>query len=162
MRSIPFPVLMQAYPRRRDISREVLFHQLGWDDLIPNPAYHDTCAIRASLALLRSGVHIPDGRLQVRAGTHKGKMIEPGQIKLSHILARPLMLGNPEKAGSGPAIAELIGRRSGIVSFFHLIPGLYEGGHIDIISPQLGGAGELACGNDCYWTSKEAWFWPLE
>lgn len=78
------------------------------------------------------------------------------------ILARPSMLGQPERFDSGQALADGIGTRSGIVSFFHLIPGVYEGRHIDIVSPLLGGAGALACGSDCYWTSKQAWFWHLQ
>ena len=161
MRAIPFAVLMKEYPRKRDIDHDALFRLLGWDDLIKNPTYANTCAIRVSLALLRAGVHIPGGRLQVKIGAHKGKMIEPGQARLSMILSRPTMLGAPEKF-SGSAIGEGIGQRSGIVSFFRLIPGIYEGGHIDIVSPLLGGAGALACGTDCYWTSKELWFWPLK
>lgn len=162
MRAIPFAVLMKAYPRKRDIDRDALFRLLGWDDLIKNAAYANTCAIRVSLALLRSGVHIPGGRLPVKIGAHKGKMIEPGQAKLSMILARPTMLGTPEKFSGGTGTVDGIGQRSGIVSFFRLIPGLYEGGHIDIVSPLLGGTGALACGTDCYWTSKQVWFWPLK
>lgn len=160
-RAIQFAVLMAAYPRKRDIDHDALFRLLGWDDLIPNPAYANTCAVRVSLALLRSGVRIPDGRMAIRAGTHRGKMIEPGQAKLSAILARQSMLGQPERFGSGPAMTDGIGARSGIVSFFNIVPGVYEGGHIDIVSPLLGGAGALACGTDCYWTSKQAWFWPM-
>lgn len=74
-------------------------------------------------------------------------MIEPGQARLSMILSRPTMLGAPEKLSGGPAIGE---------------GGIYEGGHIDIVSPLFGRAGALACGTDCYWTSKEVWFWPLK
>jgi hypothetical protein len=159
MRAVPFAVLMKAYPRKRDIDHDTLFRLLGWDDLIPNPAYANTCAIRVSLALLRSGIHIPDGRIAVKIGTHKGKKIEPGQAKLSAILSRPSMLGAPEKFGN-QEIEARIGERSGIVSFFQLIPGIYGGGHIDIVSPMLGGV--RACGTECYWTSKEAWFWPLQ
>lgn len=162
MRAIQFAVLMKAYPRKRDIDHDALFRLLGWNELIKNPAYANTCAIRVSLALLRSGVHIPGGRIPIKIGTNKGKRIEPGQAKLSMILARPAMLGTPEKFSGGPAMLDGIGQRSGIVSFFRLIPGVYEGGHIDIVSPLLGGAGALACGTDCYWTSKEVWFWPLQ
>jgi hypothetical protein len=159
MQAIPFAVLMKAYPRKRDTDHDALFRLLGWDDLIPNPAYANTCAIRVSLALLRSGVHIPEGRLQIKAGTHKGKMIEPGQAKLSLILAKPSMLGKPEKYEHGK-MEDGVGDRSGIVSFFQLIPGLYMGGHIDIVSPVLGGI--RACGTDCYWSAQEVWFWPLQ
>jgi len=68
------------------------------------------------------------------------------------------MLGKPEKF-SGPTLLAGIGSRGGIVSFFRLTPGLYEGGHIDIVSPMLGGMS--ACGTSCYWASVETWFWPL-
>ena len=69
------------------------------------------------------------------------------------------MLGNPERY-AGPKMLLEIGSRSGIVSFFRLQPGIYDGGHIDIVSPVLGGIS--ACGTSCYWTSGEAWFWPLK
>jgi hypothetical protein len=97
--------------------------------------------------------------MAIRAGTHKGKMIEPGQAKLSMILCRPSMFGKPEKYGAAN-MEQGIGDRTGVVSFFHLIPGIYDHGHIDVVSPMLGGV--RACGTDCYWTSKEAWFWPLQ
>jgi len=159
MRKIPAAVMLKAYPRRRDIDHDALFRLLGWDDLIKNSTYENTCAIRVSLALIRCGVHIPDGRIPIKTGTHKGKLIEPGQARLSATLCRQSMLGKPEKF-SNAAMDAGIGNRSGIVSFFQLIPGIYMHGHIDVISPQLGGM--RACGTDCYWTAKEAWFWPLE
>lgn len=155
---LTFGVLMMNYPRKREVERDVLFREIGWDDLIPNPSYQDTCAIRVSLALIRSGITIP-GRIAIKTGPHKGKMIEPGQAKLSAILSRPSMLGKPQKFPGQTAILETSGR-SGIVSFFRLIPGRYEGGHIDIVSPRLGGA--TACGSSCHWTSAETWFWALE
>lgn len=159
MLQISASILLKNYPRKREVDRETLFRQLGWDDLIKNPAYENTCAIRVSLALIRSSVTIPGGRIPIKADPHKGKKIEPGQAKLSAILSRPSMLGEPEKY-SGPESVMKIGSRSGIVSFFRLTPGLYEGGHIDIVSPMLGGVS--ACGTSCYWSSAEAWFWPLK
>lgn len=166
-RAIQFAVLMASYPRKHtpdhknEVDHDALLRLIGWDDLINDPAYANTCAVRVSLALIRSGVHIPDGRMAIRAGTHKGKMIEPGQARLAMILARPSMFGKPETFAGGNETYLGIGQRSGIVSFFHAVPGVYEGGHIDIVSPAMGGGGSLACGNDCYWTSKEVWFWPL-
>src|SRR5438067_5385461 len=65
MRAIPAAVIVTAYPRKRDIDHDALFHLLGWDDLIKNPDYANTCAVRVSLALIRSGVHIPDGRIPI-------------------------------------------------------------------------------------------------
>jgi len=155
---VPFGVLMKNYPSNRVVGRDKLFKQIGWDDLITNPGYGNTCAIRVSFALIRSGVTIPGGRIPIRTGPLKGKMIEPGQAKLSAILSRAAMLGQPEKF-SGSGMIDGVGRRSGIVSFFRLTPGSYEGGHIDIVAPQLGGM--QVCGSACYWTSKEVWFWPL-
>lgn len=157
---VPFSVLAKHYPRKRDVSAAALFRELGWDDLIGNPAYENTCAIRVSLALIRSGVTIPGGRMAIKKeGPLKGKMIEPGQAKLSAILTRSSMLGKPQKF-SGPRAFMEIESRSGIVSFFRLTPGVYEGGHIDIVSPMVGGAS--ACETGCYWTSAETWFWPLK
>lgn len=156
---LPFSVLAKHYPRKRDVPSTVLFRELGWDDLIKDPSYQNTCAIRVSLALIRSGVTIPGGRMAIKKdGPFKGKMIEPGQAKLSAILSRKSMLGAPQKY-SGPRAFVEIGNRSGIVSFFRLTPGVYEGGHIDIVSPMLGGISP--CGTGCYWTSAETWFWPL-
>lgn len=159
MLSLPFRVLMNHYPRKRQVDHDALFREIGWDDLIKNPSFENTCAMRVSLALIRCGVAIPDGRMPIKTGPHKGKLIEPGQAKLSHILARASMFGNPEKFGPTKAV-DGIGSRSGVVSFWHLIPGLYEGGHIDLVSPDFGGVHE--CGSGCHWTSGEIWFWPLK
>lgn len=158
MLNLPFHVLLKNYPRRRDIDHDALFREIGWDDLIKNDAYENTCATRVSLALIKSGVTIPGGRIPIKTGPFKGKRIEPGQVNLSHILAGPAMFGRPEKFATQQAPAG-IGQRSGIVSFFHLVPGIYEHGHIDIVSPLLGKLRE--CGTDCFWTSKEVWFWEL-
>ncbi|GAB3437871.1 type VI secretion system amidase effector protein Tae4 [Massilia solisilvae] len=158
MQSLSFAVLKQNYPRKIDVDHDALFREIGWDDLIGNPAYENTCATRVSLALIRSGITIPGGRIAIKKGPFKGQMIEPGQDKLSHILATRSMFGSPEKFSTKQAESS-IGLRSGIVSFFRLIPGVYEHGHIDIVSPQLGGI--RVCGTGCYWSSREIWFWPL-
>lgn len=155
---VPFSALMKNYPSNRVVGRDVLFKQIGWDDLIKNGNFTNTCAIRVSLALIRSGVTIPSERMPIRAGEFKGKRIELGQAKLSAILARRSMLGMPEKFSAATAM-EGVGMRRGLVSFFRLVPGIYEGGHIDIVAPQLGGM--QVCGSSCYWTSQEVWFWPL-
>ena len=52
-----------------------------------------------------------------------------------------------------------LSRLSGIVSFWELMPGIYDHGHIDIVSAPTGGI--RAYGSDCYWTSTEIWFWQL-
>lgn len=159
MLQLPFHVLMRNYPRKMDITHDALFKEIGWDDLIKNDAYANTCATRVSLGLIKSGITIPGARMAIKAGPFKGKRIEPGHVSLSHILAGPAMFGRPEKFTTEQSESG-IGTRSGIISFFHLIPGVYEHGHIAIISPDLGGV--RTCGTGCYWTSKQVWFWPLK
>ncbi|TFW28585.1 T6SS effector amidase Tae4 family protein [Massilia horti] len=166
MLKLQFNVLAANYPQRDLVPTRELFREIGWDDLIRDPKYENTCATRVSLALIKSGVIIPDARMPIRKGPFKNHRIEPGQEKLSHILARSSMLGPPEKHKNdrGQAFGE-IGDRRGVVSFFHLIPGLYEGGHIDIVSPQFQRANkpsESRCGTACHWTSGEVWFWPFQ
>lgn len=154
----PFNVLWNNYSSNKSVLKPELFKEIGWNDLINNDVYANTCAIRVSLALIKSGVTIPEGRMPIRAGTHRGKKIEPGQAKLSNILAMKSMLGKPEKFKSGE-YEDGIGNRTGIVSFFHLVPGVYENGHIDLVAPQAGGS--KRCASDCWWSSKEVWFWPI-
>lgn len=159
MLGLSFSVLQNNFSPKQLVKPPDLFKEIGWDDLIGNSSYENTCAIRLSLALIKSGVTIPDARMAIKTGPHKGKRIEPGQGKLSLILERKSMLGAPEKFKTEEH-EKAIGNRSGIVSFFHLFPGIYENGHIDIISSANGGPKK--CGSDCYWASKEVWFWPLK
>jgi hypothetical protein len=103
----PFNVLWNNYSSNSIIKLPELFKEIGWDDLINNDVYANTCAIRVSLALIKSGVTIPEGRMPIKAGIHRGKRIDPGQSKLSHILAKKSMLGQPEKfkAGEYPPVS---------------------------------------------------------
>lgn len=154
-----FNTLWHNYHSSHIIKRPELFKEIGWDDLINNAAYENTCAIRISLALIKCGITIPDGRMQIKKGVYKGKRIEPGQAKLSLVLARASMLATPEKFKAREH-ENGIGNRTGIVSFFHLMPGIYENGHIDLVAPHDGGPRK--CASDCWWSSKEVWFWPLK
>ena len=79
----PF-VIWNNYPRSE--KREPLFAELGWSDIADNPSYKDTCAIRMSIALLRSGVTLPGAPMRVNAGKLKGKRVEQRQHKLSDML----------------------------------------------------------------------------
>ena len=153
-----FAALSMNYSSNRHVSQEALYKEIGWDDLIGKSAYINTCAIRVSLALIKSGVNVR-GRMAIKNGPHKGKLIEPGQAKLSNILAEATFLGAPEKFKTADADKN-IGNRRGVVSFWQ-VPGYLNGngGHIDIVSPAMGGI--RFCGSDCYWTSKEVWFWAL-
>jgi hypothetical protein len=157
MWKLSFPVLQNNFSSNKDLKAADLFKEIGWDDLIENPSYENTCAIRMSLALIKSGMHVP-GRMAIKKGPYKGKRIEMGQRNLSQLLAHSSRLGAPEKF-SGSGAMRAIGKRSGIVSFWRLVPGLYEHGHIDIVSDATGRL--RACASDCYWTSKEVWFWEV-
>lgn len=153
-----FSVLATNYSSNRVVSKDDLFKEIGWDDLISKPEYNNTCAIRVSLALVKSGVSVR-GRMKINKGDHKGKLIEPGQAKLSNMLAGAAYFGLPEKYKTTEAESK-IRLRSGVISFWK-IPGYLggAGGHIDIVAPALGGI--RACGSQCFWDSTEVWFWPL-
>lgn len=153
-----FHALERNYPRKDSIERAQLFQEIGWEDLIDNTAYHNTCAIRMSLALIKTGIHVP-GRIAIKKGPFKGKRIEPGQGSLSKMLATMSLFGEPEKFDK-KSVSTGIGIRRGVISFFR-IPSYLDGqgGHIDIIMPSTGGF--MACASGCYFTAKEYWFWEL-
>lgn len=150
-----FASLSRHYP---DVeSREDLLKRIGWGDVLDNPAFKDTCAIRMSVGLVGAGVSIPGARMSVKAGHLKGKSIEPGQAKLSQILKRAW--GLPEVYRNGRAAEEGIGRRSGVISFFRINGGMMDGGHIDLVKPSANGF--LECARSCHFRAAEFWFWPL-
>lgn len=150
-----FQNLFQQFPRND--KREKLLADLGWEDLIPNPAYENTCAIRLSVALVRAGVVLPGARMVAKAGEKtKGQRIEPGQVKLSGILKQ--LWGAPEVYKGELDANAGIGTRRGVVSFFKTALG--EGGHIDLIYP--GERGYLACARSCFFVASKIWFWPLK
>ena len=149
--------LRENYSSVAAVDQGALFREIGWEDLIGKDSFANTCAIRVSLALIKAGVKVK-GRMAIRKGPFKGALIEPGQARLSHMLASPSMLGAPEKFARDDAM-EGIGQRQGVVAFFR-IPGYLggAGGHIDILLPS---AGVKVCGSECYWTCAEVWFWEL-
>ncbi|NHZ99344.1 hypothetical protein F2P46_27045 [Massilia sp. CCM 8734] len=137
--------------------RDNLYEQLGWPDLKNNPAFMDTCAIRMSVGLAGANVVIP-GRLTIKSGPLRGKSVEPGQAKLSHILKR--LWGAPEVYKNRDAARHGIANRSGVVSFFRIHgAGGANGGHIDMIEPD--GHGFHVCAMSCYLDAVEIWCWPL-
>lgn len=150
-----FSVLKSNYPRFEQ--QDALFKGIGWDDLIKNSAFKDTCAIRISVALARSGISLAGGRMLAKAGTIKGMRIEPGQAKLSHLLKR--LWGTPEVYSDEVSAKGGIGQRSGVVSFFQLHAGFIDGGHIDLVWPA--GNNVKECARSCYFGAKTIWFWPL-
>lgn len=156
-----FAAVSKGYPRRKDYPQDEVLRLIGWDDLVNNGNYANTCAIRISIALVSAGMSIP-GRMSIKKGPHKGRLIEPGQAALSNILVSRLMLGAPEKFKGSSAAQSGVGNRSGIISFWRIHP-TWVGdnqGHIDIVSPHEGGY--LACDGGCHFGSAEVWFWPLK
>lgn len=137
--------------------KEDLYAELGWGDLVNNPAFRDTCAIRMSCCLLRAGVHLPGARLQAKAGVLKGQFIEPGQAKLSEILKR--IWGTPEVYKGKPAALAGIGLRAGVISFYQIEGG--NGGHIDMVFQEPGHMFH-DCVRSCYFSAVTIWFWPLQ
>jgi hypothetical protein len=158
MKPPPFAMLMDRYPKSE--IREVLYKQIGWDDVVNHPAYQDTCAIRMSIALASVGVPIFGTNMKIKAGPLKGQRIETGQGRLSHALKQ--LWGQPEVYKSETAANEGIGTRRGVVSFFRIrtlgIP--TNGGHIDLVYPA--GNGFRRCARSCFFDSAAVWFWPLQ
>lgn len=141
-----------SYKSGEDVYREI-GHNL--DDLMKqNPAYENTCAVRMSLALIKSGVDFI-GRLKIKDGAHKGRMIEPGAKLLADQLARPIIFGRPDVFAPRDAIARLSGKK-GVILFWKITG--YGGGHIDLIEAATT---VQTCNSQCYFASKEIWFWPL-
>jgi Type VI secretion system (T6SS), amidase effector protein 4 len=156
-----FSEVFAGYPKKDNYPGSEVLRLIGWDDLINNGNYTNTCAIRVSIALVSAHMSIP-GRMSIKKGSLKGSLIEPGQAKLSRMLARPHLLGAPEKFRTGNNSTQAaIGVRSGVLSFWRLHPEWVSDsqGHIDIVSPQNG---YLQCASDCYFGAAEIWFWPLK
>ncbi|MFP3616332.1 T6SS effector amidase Tae4 family protein, partial [Paraburkholderia sp. SIMBA_050] len=88
------------------------------------------CAIRVSLALIKCGFTL-NGRIAIKKGKYKGKLIEPGQAKLARMLAERQYLGPPEIFPRDDALRS-IGNRRGVIAFWN-IPDYMSGrgGHID-------------------------------
>ena len=140
------------------LSAEDLYDEIGYDKnqlINQNPAYANTCATRMSLALIKSGVQF-QGRLRIKTGPYKGRTIEPGAKLLADQLVQSSVFGYPFIFKSpNPALPELDNRK-GLI-FFWKISG-YGGGHIDLI--EASNSAQI-CSSHCYFSCKEAWFWPL-
>lgn len=119
-----------------------------------NPGYVNTCALRMSLALLKSGVQFT-GRLKIKAGDYKGKSFEPGAKLLADQLKRDSIFGMPKLLTRDNALKFLTNKK-GVILFWK-IDG-YDGGHIDLIES---GTSVQVCNSGCYFACKEIWFWEL-
>ena len=113
-----------SYKSEQDVYKEIGY---DFDGLIKqNSAYVNTCAVRMSLALIKSGVDFV-GRLKIKDGPYKGKTIEPGAKLLADQLARPALFGRPDVFAPRDAITRLSGKK-GVVLFWKIAG--YGGGHI--------------------------------
>ncbi|MFV0491045.1 MAG: type VI secretion system amidase effector protein Tae4 [Pseudorhodobacter sp.] len=159
--SIAYDTLKSHYPSSNTrsaayVSQGDLFREIGWEDFIGNPNYANTCAIRVSLALVRSGVTISPKSHNLLDGDHKGKGVEVNMARLARLLERPNYLGDYEVL-SGDSLSTALETRQGIIAF-HGIPGFSGGGHIDLIDNH---STADVCASSCYFGSNEVWFWPL-
>lgn len=138
------------------LDAEQVYSSIGYDlnTLIKqNPGYENTCAVRMSVALLTSNI-IFTGRLPIKTGALKGRMIEPGAKLLADQLLK--VLGRPQIWHDAAQAKNDLLNKQGIV-FFDRISG-YGGGHIDLIESSKDG---LVCHSHCYFNCKEIWFWKL-
>lgn len=159
--SIGYNTLRSNYPSSNlrstaYVSQADLFREIGWDDFIGNSHYANTCAIRVSLALVRSGVTISPKSHSLLAGPHKGKGVQVNMSRLAELLARPNYFGAYETLTGGTISSARLSRQ-GVIAF-HRIPGYLGGGHIDLIDNRTTAD---VCSSQCYFQAEEIWFWPL-
>ena len=137
---------------------EDVYKEIGYDIktlMAQNGQYENTCAVRMSLAFLKSGVYFgtPISRLQIKDGPYKGRHVGTGAKTLADELRKPTSLGKPL---TGKKAEEAVKTKKGVI-FFHRIYGSTTG-HIDLIEPVD------ACHSSCHFDpkTKEIWFWPLD
>lgn len=138
------------------LDRIDLYKEIGYDEAAlvkQDGGYNNTCAVRMSLALLATNIKF-GGRLRIKAGKYKGKMIEPGAKLLADQLA--IAIGKPQIFTKPATLKNQLWHKKGIIFFFK-IDG-YGGGHIDLIEPATTG---YQCHSHCYFSCKEVWFWAL-
>ncbi|SPZ47541.1 Uncharacterised protein [Agrobacterium tumefaciens] len=75
---VNFDTLYKNYPSSDPshpnyLSQRDLFTEIGWDDFIGNPNYHNTCAIRVSIAFVKSGINIVPASHRIQKGPYAGK-----------------------------------------------------------------------------------------
>jgi hypothetical protein len=140
------------------VDGEALYSEIGYNQealINQNPAYVNTCATRVSLALLKSGISFT-GRLTIKSGELKDKKVETGAKLLADQLMKPTIFGRPEVYKPSDFMKKIKGRK-GVVLFWKITG--YGGGHIDLIETINTVA---VCNSNCYFNSKEIWFWELK
>lgn len=168
-----FATLESNFPSPSKLTKEDLYKELGWDGYVDDPNWANTCAVRLSYGLIKSGFIPPSGRERIREGPYRGEKIEPGQEALSKILARKETeggLGRPEIV-SGRQSGNPFKDKHGIISFMR-IPSYQNAsgalsGHMDLLSHEVYKFWIFAwetssCIGSCHWEAEEYWFWELK
>jgi hypothetical protein len=147
-----------AYPRA--VSPAALFDEIGIGELLSNPAYRNTCAIRVSYALTKAGVTLPRGGLRINKGPFKGKRIEAGMRRLADQLVE--LWGLPQTFASDATAVDALALKKGVVAFLfgETIPLVGAQGHIDLLQPEE--SVRRACLGSCFFGPRnKVWFWEL-
>lgn len=164
--TVPFHSMWSHYPTPDKEPRDALFRSLGWDDLVNDSSYTNTCAIRMSVCLLRCGLTLSRGDLTVLKGPLKGKKV---LIRFDDLAKYLKEKWGPPKILSNPTADSLIPYGNGVIVYFHLNPGGYPG-HIDLFQVTRQTHQFLlwrwqdvatSCGSHCY-DSNKCWFWPAQ
>jgi hypothetical protein len=160
-----FKTLWSNYPR--GTGADVL-RSIGWDKMIGNPNYENTCAIRMSICLAASGQQVPSNqRMKALSGRVKGSPIEIRQDIMSRYLA--ILWGAPMKVSAKEAQNKINGR-DGVISFFDISGynvGGRNGGHIDLINGTVSGyffwrSTRYEYGSQGYMDrASSVWFWEM-
>lgn len=158
----PKYALVQAhFPTPKDVPASKLFELIGHPEKARDPLWHNTCAIRISLALICAGMSIPAGLLYIKASSgvykqYKGRSLEIKQEALAALLTREW--GEPDRFGAALMLERIAGR-SGVIRFLNLWGPYDPQGHIDLVAPDQWN--RLACQGSCYQHAVEVWFWEL-
>ncbi len=155
-----YAALAAAYPGPTVLQAQ-LYTEMGFEALIGLRAYENTCAIRMSYGVTKTGVMLRRGGLRINKGPHKNKRIEPGMKKFAEQLVE--LWGAPEKYKTGDDAKKGIAGRKGVVAFFfgEFLPLVAAQGHVDLVNASK--AGMLECAGACYFSPDRAvWFWPLD
>ena len=87
-----FIKLRENYASVDAVDQAVLFGEIGWEDLIDKDNFNNTCAIRVSLALIKSGIKLR-GRMAIRKGRSRGPYRHRAAIGRRHRMRFRMLLG---------------------------------------------------------------------
>lgn len=165
-----FQLLWSHYPRG---SPDRVLRGIGWDDMIGNPNYENTCAIRMSICLAAAGQPVTSSQgMKALSGPVRGAPIEISQDRLSRQIKT--RWGPPLEVAARDAEQQIAGR-DGVVSFFGISGydvGGRNGGHIDLIDGTVNERGlfgyiwsrsiEYSYGTHDYMDrAASVWFWEM-